>query len=273
MIALPLVYGAMSSPLDEIAFLANSVNRVAVLQALTHGPVTRTTLADQADMSRVTLTRILRDLEERGWIERDGQAYRRTPLGDWVTTEFTDLLDEVKAERQLREVVQWFPSDHLTFDPRCLVDAEMALRSRTDMTGLVRHLASAYHAADHIRMVASQISPTLLDPLLETTVHGDKGVEAVITRRLHDTMLADTAMEPMFVEMLASDNARIFTRDEIPLQVALVDDATIIALTDDRDTLQAVVQSENEDLHVWAIDTFETCRETADPVAIETVTA
>ena len=63
----------MDTALDDIAFLANSDNRVAVFERLVDGSRHRDELTDQVDASRVTIARILRELEAREWITRSGQ--------------------------------------------------------------------------------------------------------------------------------------------------------------------------------------------------------
>lgn len=55
----------MSSTLDDIAFLANSEYRVAVLQSLLDGPYSRHVIAEKTDIHRVTLGRILDELENK----------------------------------------------------------------------------------------------------------------------------------------------------------------------------------------------------------------
>lgn len=108
----------------------------------------------QVDASRVTITRVLRELEARTWIENSGQTYAITPLGDWVCAEFTSLVDEVAAEHRLREVMQWFPSDLLTFEIQCLRDAEIILLDESDVTALVRRIIEFHRSGDRIRGIA-----------------------------------------------------------------------------------------------------------------------
>jgi len=81
----------MSTPLEELEFLTRSSNRVAVLDALTEAPQNRDRLQERTGVSRVTLHRILTDVETMDWVERDGRTYRATRLGTLVTEEFGEL--------------------------------------------------------------------------------------------------------------------------------------------------------------------------------------
>lgn len=93
-------------------------------------------------------------LEARTWIENSGQTYAITTLGDWVCAEFKSLVDEVAAEHRLREVMQWFPSDLLTFEIQCLRDAEIILLDESDVTALVRRIIEFHRSGDRIRGIA-----------------------------------------------------------------------------------------------------------------------
>lgn len=94
--------------MEDIAFLGNSENRVAVLEYLVDAPRSRDQLCDEIDASRAPIARVLRDLASRRWIERPGTAYAATPLGEWVCEEFTRLADDIAAERRLREPLDFF---------------------------------------------------------------------------------------------------------------------------------------------------------------------
>jgi len=55
----------MDTALDDIGFLANSENRVAVFETLVEAPRSRHEIGGLVDASRVTIARILRELDER----------------------------------------------------------------------------------------------------------------------------------------------------------------------------------------------------------------
>lgn len=73
--------------------------------------------------------------------------------------------------------------------------------------------------------------------------------------------------------MVASGNARLHVHEDIPLQVALIDEIVFIGFTDSDDNLQAVLYCANATLKTWAKDLFEAYRETADPVPVDELTA
>ncbi|MFC4360643.1 helix-turn-helix transcriptional regulator [Halobium salinum] len=256
----------MGTALDDIAFLANSENRVAVFEALVEAPQHRDEMRDRTDASRVTITRILRELEERGWIEGVGQEYTVTPLGDWVYNEFERLLEEVKAERRLRDPLQWMPSDMRTFDVRCLRDAEIIILDGADGTAFIRRVVEFHRSGEHVRGVATMAAPVLIENHWEMTVHGNTRLEMVLTPRVVDIALDHPASAQHFHEMLDEENVHFSVYDGVPMSVGIVDGKVGINLTDEEGVVKGGLLTENETVHEWAVDLFESCRERANPV-------
>jgi len=256
----------METALDDVAFLANSENRVAVLELIVEESRDPDELRDQVDASRVTVARTLRALEAREWITRSEHKYTVTPLGEWVCEEFIRLIGEIEAENRLREAVQWLPPDLLTFDIRCLRDAELILVDETDVTVLVRRIVEFHRSGDHIRGIARESAPAFIENQWELTVQGDTHVELVITPDIVETIRDHQPTARRFREMLNHANANYFVHEDIPISVGIVNGAVGINLTDERGTLKGGLKTENETVRAWAIDLFETCRERARPI-------
>lgn len=263
----------MTTPLDDIAFLANSENRVAVFETLVEAPRRRDEILERVDASRVTIARILRELEERNWIERSGQVYEVTSPGEWVCDEFTDLMDEMEAENRLREALQWFPSELLTFDIRCLRDAEIILLDGSDTTALVRRIVEFHRSGERVRGVARAAAPVFIENHWELTVHGDTRVELVLTPEALDVVRNHPTSAQQFCEMLDEENAQYSVCEEIPISVGLVDGTVGINLTDEQGILRGGLVTDDETVHAWAADLFETCREQARPVKPDEIPA
>ena len=257
----------MDGAYDDVAFLANSANRVAVLEALETGPRHRDELRDRVDVSRVTLSRILGDLEDRRWIDRSGQECWLTPLGAWVVEEFTDLLEVMETEHRLREVIPWFPSQQVPFDVRCLRDATICVPSSTNMWAHVQRGADCFRSARWARVVSSQTAPPIIEATAVAVAERGQLFEAVLTRELVETILDDSTMGPLFVEILGAPTASVSVYDESLPVVTFITDGTVgIPLTDDEDIARALILSDDETIYDWAETTFEHYRDRAEPL-------
>ena len=256
----------MDSALDDIAFLANSENRTTVFEALVETPHSRDEIRDRVDASRVTITRILRELDERDWVDGSGVEYTVTPHGDWVYDEFSDLLDELEAERRLRDVLQWMPTDLLTFDVRCLRDAEVIVLDGSDGTAFIRRVIEFHRSGDRIRGVATMSAPEFVENHWELTVRADTRLEMVLTPRVLEITLDHPTSARQFHEMLDEKNVHLSVYEDIPISVGIVDETVGINLTDEQGVVKGGLITEDETVYEWAIELFETCRERADPV-------
>lgn len=261
------------SAIDEIAFLANSENRVAVFETLVEAPRSRNEIRTRVGASRVTVARILRELEAREWIEGAGQEYAVTPLGEWVWDAFNCLMEEMEAERRLRELLQWLPSDLLTFDVRHLRDAEIFILDESDSTALVRKIVEFHRSGDRIRGITRDCAPEIIETQWRLTVHGDARVYLVITPDIVDAIHGHPPSKRRFCEMLDQENARYFVCQHVPISVVVVDEAVGINLTDEQGVLKGGLKTDNETVRSWAVDLFETYREKARPVGPEAVRA
>jgi len=256
----------MDTALDDVAFLANSENRVAVFGTLVEGSRSRDELRDRVDASRVTVTRILRELAERDWVEGSGQQYAVTPLGEWVYDEFSGLLAAVAAEHRLRRALQWMPDDLLTFDARCLRDAEVIVLDGSDATAFVRRVVAFHRSGDHVRGVATTVAPVLVENHWEMTVRGDTRLEMVVTPRVLDVVLDHPTAARQFREMLETGDVAFSVDEDVPLSVGIVDGTVGINLTDEQGVVKGGLVTEDDTVHEWAVDLFERCRERAEPV-------
>lgn len=262
----------MNTALDDIAFLANSENRVAVVEALVQAPRSRDEMRDQVDASRVTVARILRELESRKWITRSGREYAVTPLGEWVYEEFSHLVGEIEAEQRLRDALQWVPTDQLPFDVRCLRDAEIVLLDGCDATAMVRRIVDFQRAGGRVRGFARCVAPVVIETHWELTVRGDTRVELVFTPAALDVVRTHPTAAQQFREMLEAENAQYFVSEAVPMSVGIVDGAVAITLTDEQGVLKGGVVTDDETVHAWAVDRFEACRDEAKPVAPDAIT-
>lgn len=263
----------MNNAHDDVAFLANSENRVAVFETLAEAPRSRTEIREEVDASRVTVARILREFEERDWIEQSNREFTVTPLGEWVCEAFTDLVGELEAENRLREVLRWFPSELLTFDVRCLRDAEIILLDGSDSTALLRRIIEFHRSGDRLRGIAQESAPQAIENHWELTVHGDTRIELGITPDILDAIRDHPPSSRRFQEMLDEESATYFVCEQIPISVGIVDGTVGINLTDAQGVLKGGLVTDDETVHAWAVDLFERYRERGRPVESEAISA
>jgi len=257
----------MESALAEIEFLALSPNRVAVLRRLAEDRHTRTDLAVVTGASQATLGRILRDFEERSWIERVGGAYVATATGELVADGFLDLLEIMQTEGDLRPIVGYLPTDAMEFDLRRFDDATITVPSGTKPNAPVGRALDLLREASSVRAFSHAFNEDSLAVVEERVTAGELTFEGVFSRHAIDAVADDDGLRRRLESLVEAPEARVRVREtEIPLAVTVADDIVHLLLRDANGVLQASVDTDDPVVSDWADDRFERYWDTASPV-------
>ena len=259
--------------LDDVEFLARSPHRVDVLESLAAGPVTRPDLLEETGISQPTLGRVLKSLEERGWVERRGRAYALTALGELLIEAFDDLLDTVETIQALDDVVPLLPTDELEFDLRRLGSAAVFTPRSGDVLRHVRRVQTVFAEADRLRLVVDTIAPDSLEHLhhrLVTSADEDALVESILTTAALEMAFSSPELVAWIRDLLRSDQAPIYRYDgTIPLPLALADGTAILVTTDEHGLPAAVIESTDEVVRDWVEAELDAYRAAATALTVD----
>jgi predicted transcriptional regulator len=260
----------MESALEEIEFLALSPNRVETLRRLAESAHTRRALVEATGASQPTLGRILSDFEERGWIERDGSDYRATVTGRLVSRGLDDLIDILEADADLRPVVEWLPSEAITFDLRHLTDATITTPSRVRPNAPVQRATDLLSAAETVRVVSYALNEGSLDVIAARTAAGDQTFEGVVSTEAVDAIADDSQLRGRLRDLLRAEGAEVRVVDEsIPVAATVADDVVHLFLRDDSGILRASLDVTSTEVRAWADDLFERYWAAAEPLTAD----
>ncbi len=258
----------MGTALDDIAFLARSPNRFAVLEALATGSLDRRELMDDVGISRATLGRIFADLQERGWIEQADGRFRTTALGDIVATEFANTRETISTVEKLGAIAQWLPTDEFDFDLRRLGDARITVPTQSDPLAPVRRAVDRVRTADHVLLVTPATAPENLAVMVDRVESGTLSMDIVMSRTLLETVSANDTMRVEFARLFDSERTTVYRYDgEISFIVAVVDDTVDIAISDDEGIPRALIESDDESVHAWATERFDSYRRRSEAIS------
>jgi predicted transcriptional regulator len=262
----------MESALEEIEFLALSPNRVETLRRLAESPHTRRELVEATGASQPTLGRILSDFEERSWIERDGSDYRATVTGRLVSEGFDDLLDILAADADLRPVVEWLPSDAITFDLRHLTDATITTPTRVRPNAPVQRAVDLLSDAETVRVVSYALNEQSLDVIADRTAAGEQTFEGVVSAEAVDALADDSQLRGRLRDLLRAADAEMrVVAEPIPVAATVADGVVHLFLRDDSGILRASVDVASPDVRAWADDLFARYWADADSLTLDQV--
>ncbi|HKJ60220.1 MAG TPA: hypothetical protein VKA37_13395 [Halobacteriales archaeon] len=254
--------------LDDVRFLVRSPNRLVVFDAIRTGPRERNELRGVTDSSRVTLARILGDLEERGWIARGEDGYRSTPAGTVVAEEVARLFSNVEAAAALDGTLGWLPTDRFDFELSRLGDATVITPTDRDLTRPITWTARRVRESRDVRNVATGISAEVVDAYLDAAEEPDRSLVTVMHGRVFGLVEDDADLRGKVREMLDADAIDVYRYDgeQPPVMSTVCDDLVVLCGRPDPRSTPEGVETDDDAVREWAVSYFESVRAEADPV-------
>lgn len=262
----------MTEPLEDIEFLARSHHRVRALDALAGGPHSRRELRETTGASQPTMTRVLRDLEARGWVEHEDGRYAATPLGELVADGVDELVTAVETDHRLGDIVGWLPTDRLDVDLRRFHDATVTRPTQTDPSKPLKRALELTAGADDHRILSYALNRDMIDALHGATVEGTQTFRAVVPAETVAPLRDAATLWRRFRAVAEADGVTLrVAADPVPFAMGIADRTVYFFLRDDAEVLRAVVETTDATVHSWAERTFDAYWDDAGPLDIGSV--
>lgn len=258
---------ANTTAVEGLQFLTQSPVRVRILELLGDADgMEKRELRERIDVSRVTVRRNVRALEERGWIEIEDRVCSITVLGSLVLEDVSPALETTAVVERLRPFLRWFPEAELEFDARALADATIVTADSTDPYAPVNRHIEAVEEAGRFRGLFPVVGLQAMTVGRDRVVEDDCRHELVVSSLLEPTIRDRPEYRELVDEMLVSGNCDLFVADcEIPFYLGLFDAAVQVGVEDDEGVPQALVETDAEEIREWAERTYEAYLKRADP--------
>lgn len=259
----------MDAALEDIEFLVSSDHRVGVLDALTSGPCDRGDLRTATGASSPTMGRILTDFQDRCWIERDGNTYQLTELGEFVAHQFDAFTDSMDYQRRLREVWPWLPHEIHGFSIDLFTDVVVSQPGPGYPYKPVERLTELIAAARTMRGFGMALLKSgNLKPFFDHILNGLE-CEYIYPPTVFEELLSWD--EETVVETATRANYTVLLHDDLPLDdrcgICLFDDRVSICCYDpETGALQSLVDTGSDEMRTWAESYYERFREEARPL-------
>lgn len=255
-------------PRDDIEFLVSSWNRLDVLEAVATAPRTRDELREMIGVARVTLSRILSDLEAKGWIVRDNQSYEATTAGEFVATEVTNLLENLRALNDLEEHVNWMPIQQFDFDLCRLHDAKVITPTWDDFSAYTSTLVDLVYESTVIKGIGTGVDREFIQAMLDAIRSGELSVEMIYQPNVLEAITDDIELTRLFRDLADIEGATIYRyQGNEPLMmlglhesVGERDDIVMLCGEHEEGAPPGTVQSTDPKVWSWADAYFEARR-------------
>ena len=264
----------MARALDDIRFLSDSEHRVIALEELARGPRTQVDLRASTGASSATVSRLLRSFGDRGWIERDGNGYRLTPLGRYVATNFGGLYDRMRVADRLRDVIEYLPLEEFDFDLDRLESARITWPTRADkMAPTRRDVELMTGCTGRFQMLVTAVD-RLATQEVAALVRRIPVFEGVYTLEAFETVRADAAMRADLDAYMAAGGVLYLYRGDTSLPcIGLYDDVVGFELNDGRGFVPGFVETDDEIVLAWAERIYERYKRESEPLGADAFVA
>jgi predicted transcriptional regulator len=258
-------------PLDDAAYLTRSENRVTVMQLLREEPRDRDDLKRATGVSRVTIGRMVGELEDRGWVRREGHEYHLTHAGRLVVEDLSRFVRTTATARKLREIEPLLPVDAFDFDLRRFADAAVHRPTRSDPNAHMRRMAELFATADRARVLAPSVSPVPVRAHRERVRESEEHDGTIVfTEAAAAVATGDESVRSWFREMADTDRVEFYRHDgSAPLDVVVVDETVMLTVYhEDSAGFHSVVETTSDPVLAWAlaeIDRYAAEAERMDP--------
>ena len=257
----------MVSAIEDIEFLAGSAYRADSIREMVQGPCDRDTLREVTGASKATIARLLNELEERNWVERNGHQYELTDPGRFVAEAFIDLADLVETEQILRKVWQYLPTELPNFSIGLFQDAVITFTEPGSQYEPIPRTVELIESADTMRLASKRLPK--------------KGSLEAITRNAADgmktTLIFPAEVVNEFLESIRVDAVRnavqertltIMERDSFPTDSTLVlyDDRIGLYCRDELGVTRFSIDTDGPEAYRWGAALYEDVLSGATPV-------
>lgn len=225
-------------------------------------------LQAEIDAARTTIQRNLDALLEQGWITNDQRTYAITPLGEAVFSEVATATETVYIVDEFGPFLRRFPKTELGFDIETLTEASITVSSAHSPYAPLNKYIDVLQDADRFRCLLSTVGLQSLVPARNCIVRQGQPHEAVFSADLARTLRTESEYANQLEKLLEAEHYDAFVADtEISYYLGIADDCVQIGVEDDG-ILQAIVETNAEEIREWAEQTFQSYRTRAEPLSV-----
>lgn len=195
---------------DDIEFLVGSWNRHDILNEIASAPQSRNDLKERTNVSRVTLSRIISDLEDRGWVRKINGHYEATKPGKFVAVELSRLVENLQTLDRFEESVDWLHINEFDFDLRHLREATVVTPTWDDFTAQTTTIIEQVSTSTRIRAIGTGLDREFFHVLGDQTTAGTLELELILAPKLLDVIPSEPDLSRAFQDIVDSPEASVY---------------------------------------------------------------
>lgn len=252
---------------EAIQFLTRADSRLAIMRALAvSDETTQRELQTALDASRTTVSRALRSLQDRGWIEAFPAGYRLTTTGELIASAVSELLDTVGTATELSTVLQYAPAEEIDAELLATADVTVTTPTDADPYAPARKQTEIVGRADRLRVLLPATDLESTRAVTDAVTEGGLELESIVSPSV-ETTFRDPEFQPLIREGLATGRSTVLVAPaELPYYLGIADNGYVqLGVADDEGIPRALLETADDDVRRWAEGVYSEYRDAAEP--------
>jgi len=239
------------------------LDRAPMLRAARDGPLDRSQLQDELDISRSTAYRRTSALSDAGLLDRDSSGYQTTGAGCAVVEAVEQFEQSLAAIERLEPLLAQLSAPELTRNIHLFADADLHVATPQNPNEPIEPWLEHFEEFDYCRNLVVAGCPPKVTELGVKHAQNDVNFEAICTPL---ALQADqNASEEAFETIANAGAPSLYTHPALPFTMGIMDDVVIIGGFDDETSLpMASLKTENPGARRWANDLYRRFKRDAE---------
>lgn len=243
-----------------------ALKRADALATLREGPLERSELMSELDVSRTTIHRIVRGLESRKLLTQDGSKFRLTSFGQTVADEVTSYRRRVTAAQRLQPFLETLTNQSVDVDVGLFEEAVLTETKPTNPYAPVARFMELLRESETLYgFDTTTIAPIYVEDI-RSEIFGGMETDVVYLSAVVDEMF--DAYPEAIASAVESGQLTLSTHDELPFGLAIFDDRVGLGGYDETGMLSAFVDTDAQEAREWAETLYRQYRDEAEDLNV-----
>jgi len=230
-------------------FLLETIRRAPILESLQQEPVAASELSETVDMSRSTVHRSLKSLEEYDIVEESSDRYELTSLGRILAMELQTFGTRAFTGLSLKKFLNHVDINSNRIPLEHFADSKTTRRTSRRPHATIHRIIELIENADSLRMFSTVISPVHVDVGYREMMNGTE-IEAIFDREAIDIMALEYPEKAQ--ETVSTGNFDVYACERVPFELFLFEEKIGLAAHNENGNAEVLIESENPSAIEWA---------------------
>lgn len=253
---------------EGLEYLLRSDNRTSLLVVLAEDqPLDKADLEARLSASQRTISRVLNDLTERGYLQVSVDGFRLTSFGATVTEAYRRCRQRTDLAEEYRPFLTNVDAAAVDLDPAILRGADLTVADDISPYAPLNRALELRRNAARIRVVSPFVEERSVQQLAARLERGDDlDFDVILPADLYEAVQSQIDGRDAFRRETESDAVRMFVHHgDFPLLFATIGDVAALGVSVDGEPY-ALVESTNERMYEWVDSRIDEYRAEAVPV-------